>query len=126
MKNRPLSPHLQIYKPQITSILSILHRFTGIALVGGIILFFVGFLSLVGGETSWSNFEAIYTLSGGKIWQWLLIFAFHYHAINGIRHLLWDLGWGFSIESVTKTGQLTILFSLFLTLFLYLFVNEYN
>lgn len=112
MVDRPLSPHLQIYRPQITSVLSILHRFTGIGLFCGVILFCVGFLAFTCGESSWKEFITIWHAIGGKFWQWCLIFALHYHTFNGLRHLLWDFGYGFELKTVTRTGVLTLILSL--------------
>ena len=116
MVNRPLSPHIQIYRPQITSILSILHRFTGIGLVFGVLLFCVGFVSFSISEAAWNEFITIWHSVGGKFWQWPLIFSLHYHSINGIRHLMWDIGYGFEIKAVTQTGIITIFLSFVTTL----------
>lgn len=116
MANRPLSPHIQIYRPQITSILSILHRFTGIALVCGVFLFCIGFASFTTSEAAWKEFTTIWCSIGGKFWQWPLIFSLHYHTLNGIRHLMWDIGYGFEIKTVTQTGVITLVLSLIATL----------
>ena len=101
---RPLSPHLQIYRPQITSILSILHRVTGVGLTLGMVLvvwWFVaaalspGYFALVDGLlTSWFGVLVLAT----SVW------ALWYHALNGVRHLFWDAGWGFDLAIVTKSG----------------------
>jgi succinate dehydrogenase / fumarate reductase cytochrome b subunit len=115
MKSRPLSPHLQVYRPQITSILSILHRCTGIAISISLIVFAAGLYSFSLGETSWNSFVCLWYKIGGKIWQWPLIFSLHYHAFNGIRHLFWDCGKGFEIATVTKTGFFVLLLSLIST-----------
>jgi succinate dehydrogenase / fumarate reductase cytochrome b subunit len=116
MSHRPLSPHIQIYKPQITSVLSILHRFTGIALVCGMIPFCLGFFAFATSEALWKEFIAFWHSIGGKIWQWGFIFSLHYHALNGIRHLLWDFGFGFKIKTVTLTGIITLILSVITTL----------
>ena len=121
MANRPLSPHIQIYRPQITSVLSILHRFTGIGLVCGIILFCIGFFTFTTSEAAWKEFITFWHLIGGKFWQWPLIFSLHYHTLNGIRHLLWDIGYGFEIKTVTQTGIITLALSLIATLLFALF-----
>ncbi len=123
MIKRPLSPHIQIYRPQITSILSILHRFTGVALVCGIVLFCIGFVAFATGETTWKSFTNVCTLFGGKFWQWPLIFSLHYHTFNGIRHLMWDIGYGFEIKTVTQTGIVTMILSLIATLLFALFCH---
>lgn len=112
---RPLSPHLSIYKPQLTSMLSIFHRLTGGALfVGGFLL--LGWVfSLVWGEASYQmmmNFLesplGIVLLSG-----WL--FAFYYHLLNGLRHLYWDMGRGFDLETTYRTGWIVLGGSVLLT-----------
>jgi len=116
MTNRPLSPHIQIYRPQITSILSIAHRFTGIALVLALCVFCIGLFSLSLSEAAWKKFISIWHLIGGGTWQWPLIFSVHYHAINGIRHLAWDVGSGFEIKTATRTGISVIIMSIMATL----------
>jgi succinate dehydrogenase / fumarate reductase cytochrome b subunit len=115
MHNRPLSPHIQIYRPQITSILSITHRFTGIALVCSTLLFCAGFFAFSLGEPTWQMFTKLWKLAGGKIWQWPLIYSLHYHALNGIRHLMWDIGYGYDIRTVKKTGIAILILSFILT-----------
>ena len=80
------------------------------------ILFCVGFVVFSTGETAWKEFTNAWSLIGGKIWQWPLIFSLHYHAINGIRHLIWDAGYGFEIKTVTQTGVLTLILSCIATL----------
>ena len=120
--NRPLSPHLQIYKPQISSFSSIFHRITGVSLYGGLI-FLCWFLF----------YNAYYqTMDSGlkcdcPIKQLLLyviisgmVFALYYHLFNGIRHLLWDAGKGFDKEIATRNGLIVIFTSILfasLTLF---------
>ena len=99
--NRPISPHLQVYKPQITSILSILHRATGFALAVGTLLFVWWLISAAAGPQTYAVVEAFLSSWIGTL---LLIgwsFAVFYHLCNGIRHLFWDAGRGFEIETVT-------------------------
>lgn len=115
MQKRPLSPHLQIYRPQITSVLSIMHRFTGIALVIGILLFSIGFACFALNEASWRSFIKAWYAFGGSIWQWGLIFSLHYHLFNGIRHLIWDAGYGFELKTVTLSGFFVLFLSVFAT-----------
>jgi succinate dehydrogenase / fumarate reductase, cytochrome b subunit len=114
-RQRPLSPHLQVYKPQITSTLSIIHRATGVVnAIGG--LFVAVWLVVVAGSPEYFEWsQQIFAASYGK----LLLFAFSasliYHLLNGIRHLLWDIGWGMEIETVQKTGYLVITLAILLT-----------
>lgn len=119
--NRPLSPHIQIYKPQITSFTSILHRVTGVALYVGVVLI----CALISYYTYQTNIldqdiyecdckfirYTIYTV----IFLWS--FALYYHLCNGVRHLFWDIGKGFEIQTAKKTGIIAILSALLLTLF---------
>tara|TARA_B100001964_G_scaffold84581_1_gene95430 strand:+ start:115 stop:513 length:399 start_codon:yes stop_codon:yes gene_type:complete len=106
--NRPLSPHLQVYRPQITSVLSILHRITGVALaVGAPLLVWWLAAAAVGPEA----FATVRTFWGSWFGQLLLLgwtFALFYHLCNGIRHLAWDLGYGFNLGTATLTGWLVV------------------
>lgn len=111
---RPLSPHLTIYKPQITSVLSISHRLTGLALfVGTLILAWWIILSIYG------NCDCINQIITSTLVRFFLVLwtlALYYHLLNGIRHLFWDMGKGFEIETVNKSGILVILGAVGLTL----------
>ena len=114
--NRPLSPHLQVYRPQITSTLSILHRITGIALAVGTLLLTWWLVAAAAGP------EAFATAQGfiGSILGRLLLFgwsvALFYHLCNGIRHLVWDAGYGFEIETTTRSGWTVVAATAVLTL----------
>jgi succinate dehydrogenase / fumarate reductase cytochrome b subunit len=113
--NRPLSPHLQIYKPQLTSILSILHRITGVALaVGSIALVYWLVAAAVGAEA----FDRAQGLAGAWYGRLLLFgwaFALFFHLANGIRHLTWDVGLGFDLKTVYVTGWTAVGFAILLT-----------
>jgi succinate dehydrogenase / fumarate reductase cytochrome b subunit len=101
---RPLSPHIQIYKPQITSVLSILHRITGFSLSIGLLLFS---LWLVGAAYSPDLFESVIWFASSFIGVLFLFgwsVAFYYHLANGIRHLIWDTGRLLEIEDARKSG----------------------
>jgi len=111
---RPLSPHLTIYKPQITSVLSISHRLTGLALfVGTLILAWWIILSIYG---NCDCINQIITSTPVRFFLVLWTLALYYHLLNGIRHLFWDMGKGFEIETVNKSGILVILGAVGLTL----------
>ncbi len=106
--NRPLSPHLQIYRPEITSVLSILHRLTGVALTVGTLLLASWLIAAGAGPAAFAtaqgwigSFLGILLMLG---WTWALF----YHLCNGIRHLAWDAGWGFELETATMTGWVTV------------------
>ena len=118
-KERPISPHLQVYKPQITSVLSIFHRITGVALTFGLILLVAWIFTLSLGEEYFEYFVMFI-----KSWFGLLIlfgftFALNYHLCNGIRHLFWDAGYGYEIETVHKSGLAVLVVSFVLTILIW-------
>ena len=114
-KPRPLSPHLQVYKWQLTSLMSIGHRASGIALLLGTFLIVIWLVALAAGPELFSYVNKV-------ISHWLgqfILFGFSvmlfYHSLNGIRHLSWDLGYGFDISNVYKTGYAVLVTALILT-----------
>jgi succinate dehydrogenase / fumarate reductase cytochrome b subunit len=118
---RPTSPHIGIYRKQITSVLSILHRLTGVALYFGAILLvvFLVAISYYPKGNGGFNFGELHNLLASCLGQTLLFgwsFAFFFHLLNGIRHLFWDMGKGFEITSINKTGWLVVVFSILLNL----------
>ncbi|HCO99868.1 MAG: succinate dehydrogenase, cytochrome b556 subunit [Alphaproteobacteria bacterium] len=115
--NRPLSPHLQVYRPQLTSVLSILHRATGILLTIGTLLLVWWLIAVAAGPTA---FDTVQNFIGSIIGQILLLgwcFAFYYHMCNGIRHLVWDTGRGFELTAAYTSGWLVVAASVALTAF---------
>lgn len=114
-QNRPLSPHLQVYKPQLTSMLSILHRATGIALAVGTLLLVWWLVAAATGESAFADVQAFI---GSWIGRLLLLgwsYALFYHMCNGLRHLFWDAGKGLEIETAYTTGKLVVAASIVLT-----------
>lgn len=123
-KNRPLSPHLQIYKPQIGSFTSILHRFTGIFLYIGVvtiawvIVYYTYQVEIVvEGEVPEEVCECspyltflVYTIILG------FVFSLYYHLCNGIRHLFWDIGKGFDLKTSNRNGIIVLTSAALLTL----------
>lgn len=112
---RPLSPHLQVYKPQLTSVLSISHRITGLALGVGTI-FLVWWL--IAAATSESAFAAAQWFFGSWVGVLLLIgwsYSLFYHLCNGIRHLVWDTGYGFDLRTTYVSGWTVVAASAALT-----------
>ena len=114
-KERPLSPHLQIYKPQITSVLSIMHRITGVALTVGmfLIVFWVTTLSL--GESFYEFYMACIKSWFGNLILIGFTFALFYHLSNGIRHLFWDFGYGYELNIVFISGVIVLISAFILT-----------
>lgn len=116
MKQRPLSPHLQIYRPQISSVLSIMHRFTGIGLFFGLFLLVIGLGCLATGESTFQEYRHMMSGVFGQLILFLCLMAFYYHLANGIRHLGWDIGYGFEIKSMERSGVFVVIFTLAATI----------
>jgi succinate dehydrogenase / fumarate reductase cytochrome b subunit len=117
--DRPLSPHLQIYKPQLTSMLSILHRITGAALAVGSLVLTWFLFAVLAGEHAFSIFRAFRESIIGQVMMFGWIFSFVYHFLNGIRHLKWDAGFGLELKSVYRTGYIVLIGSVFLTVLIW-------
>ncbi|GIT91286.1 succinate dehydrogenase, cytochrome b556 subunit [Jannaschia pagri] len=115
--NRPLSPHLQVYRPQLTSMTSILTRITGNALVLGGILITWWFVAAAAGPEAFATADAVLTSWFGKLVFFGSIWALWYHTLAGIRHLVWDQGYGLDVETAEKMGLGIIIGSVLLTLF---------
>lgn len=116
---RPLSPHLQIYRPMLTMMMSIVHRITGMALYFGIVL-------LVWWLTAASISEGYFDLVQGFFGHWfgrLMLFGFTWalihHALGGLRHLLWDTGRGFDLNLIEWLARANLAGSIVLTLLLW-------
>ncbi|WP_114284374.1 succinate dehydrogenase, cytochrome b556 subunit [Candidatus Halocynthiibacter alkanivorans] len=114
--NRPLSPHLQVYRPQLTSITSILTRITGNALLAGALLVVWWFLAAATGSAYFDLVDGILTSWIGNVIMTLSLWALWYHFAAGLRHLYWDTGRGLDIPTAEKLGKLVIAFSLIMTL----------
>ena len=120
-KNTPVSPHMQIYKPQITSILSISHRFTGIILyLSTFLISFWLFCSAFINDLKIVLDNFLFS-SVGKIFLFFITLSFIYHFLNGLRHLIWDLGYGFNIKNVYLTGFLIIILTLSINIYIWFF-----
>lgn len=114
-RQRPLSPHLQIYKPQITSVLSAFHRLTGIGLAAGMVYLVGWFGSAVMGPTWFDCYVGMTTSVLGAIVLFGITVAFMFHACNGVRHLAWDAGWGYELGTVSVTGWLVVVLAVVLS-----------
>jgi succinate dehydrogenase / fumarate reductase cytochrome b subunit len=112
---RPLSPHLTIYKKQISSVLSILHRMTGFGLFFGALLLVAWLAVAAYAPTMYGEFTVLATSGLGQLVLLGFTLAFYYHLCNGIRHLFWDIGKGFSVPAMTRSGWLVVVSALVLT-----------
>ncbi len=114
--NRPLSPHLQIYRPQLTSVTSILTRITGNALIVGMLLIVWWLLAAATSEAYFNTANAVLTSWFGDLVMFGSLWALWYHTLAGIRHLIWDYAVGLEIETAEKMGWAVIGGSVLLTL----------
>jgi len=115
-RNRPVSPHLQVYRPQITSILSITHRITGVALCFGAILLTYWLMSATYGAEAYATAQAILGSWFGRLVLFGVVFSLWFHLANGIRHLVWDAGFGFEMDQLRKSGLAVVAVSIVMTL----------
>ena len=113
--NRPLSPHLAIYRPQMSSVSSIFIRLTGVALAAGFALVALWLMTIAAGPKTYANFTPFFT-------HWLVdliwigsVWALMYHMLGGIRHLIFDMGYGFDLKTSDMMGWIMIIGSFFLT-----------
>ena len=114
-ERRPLSPHLQIYKPQLTSVLSISHRITGVGLAAGTLLLTWWLLAAAAGPEAFATVQGFLGSWIGYVILFGFIYALMYHLCNGVRHLFWDAGRGFELPTVYKTGWAVVIGSAALT-----------
>ncbi len=113
--HRPLSPHLQVYRLQLTSTLSILHRATGIALSAGVLYLTAWVVCASGSYEVYAKFQAFNSSIVGRIVLGGWLFCLFFHLFNGIRHLFWDVGYGFEIKDAYRSGWLVVAASLVAT-----------
>jgi len=119
-ENNPLTPHLQIYRWHISSLLSITHRIITVVNLLAITLICFWIISLYFGPTSYEAIHLFLKSSLGKFFIISLCWSFSFHVLNEIRHLAWDLGYGFDLKVSKITGLITIFGSFVLTIFIYL------
>ena len=111
---RPLSPHLQVYRWQIQMVTSILHRATGMALAVGLLAMVWGLLALAAGPERWTPFADCAGSLPGRIVLFGFSWALAYHLLNGIRHLVQDAGHGWSIPEFVRSSWISIIGSVLL------------
>ncbi|MEQ9015945.1 MAG: succinate dehydrogenase, cytochrome b556 subunit [Roseovarius confluentis] len=120
--NRPLSPHLSIYRPQMTSISSIFVRITGTGLLVGALLVVWWFLAAATSQGYFAVADGVITSWFGDIVMALSVWALWYHALGGLRHLYWDTGQGLEVEFAEKLGWVMVVLSVVLTVLTLLIV----
>ena len=113
-RERPLSPHLQVYRWQVQMVTSILHRATGIVLVFGLLGLVWGLLALAAGPERWTAFAACTGSPFGMLVLFGFSWALAFHLINGIRHLVQDAGYGWSIPEFVRSSWISIIGSVLL------------
>jgi succinate dehydrogenase / fumarate reductase cytochrome b subunit len=116
IRERPLSPHLQVYRWQITMTMSILHRVSGVVLTVGAFGLAWWLLALAEGGDRYAHASALIASPIGLFLLFGFSLSLVYHLLNGIRHLMWDMGWGFDIPETYRSGWavavLTVLFTI--------------
>ena len=121
----PLSPHLQIYRWHISSLLSITHRISGIINLLALILIFFWLIVLGFGESNYELFLLIINSFFGKFILIGFTWSMSFHILSGIRHLVWDLGYGFEIKTANISGIIVIISSLVLTIIFWLLAKGF-
>ncbi|HKW55468.1 MAG TPA: succinate dehydrogenase, cytochrome b556 subunit [Stellaceae bacterium] len=114
--DRPLSPHLQIYKPQLTSMLSISHRLTGVALGLGTLFLVWWLIAAATGDAAFATAQAFFGSWLGLLLLFGWTYSFFFHLCNGVRHLMWDSGYGLDLRTTYATGWAVLAASGVLTL----------
>jgi len=112
----PLSPHLQIYRWHISSLLSITHRISGVINLFALILIFFWLLVLSFGEINYESFLLLINSFIGKFFLIGFTWSMSFHLLSGLRHLIWDFGYGFEIKTANISGIIVIISSLILTI----------
>ena len=118
--NRPLSPHLQVYRPQLTSILSILHRITGVVICAGAVMMTYWIASATYGPEAFARAQWFLGSWFGRLVLLGLTGATFYHLANGIRHLAWDIGWGYEMDKLNISGWAVLIFTGVMTVLTFL------
>ena len=124
-KKNPLSPHLQIYRWHISSLLSITHRISGLINLFALILIFFWWAVLRFNESNYELFLSIINSFFGKFILIGFTWSMCFHILSGIRHLIWDLGYGFEIKTANFSGIIVIIFSFILTIVFWLLARGF-
>ncbi len=113
--NLPTSPHLQVYRLPMTAMLSILHRATGAMLSAGLFLTVLCLLALAHDQATWEIAHTVLSHWFGQLVLLGFTLALNYHMCNGIRHLFWDIGYGFSLEASQRSSIIVLIATIVLT-----------
>ncbi len=113
---RPLSPHLQVYTLPLTAVLSVMHRMAGAFLSLGAIAFTIWLVLASGDKETYDAFASVWNSWYAKILLYGWIAALYFHLANGVRHLFWDVGYGFELKTVDRSAIFVILFTIFMTM----------
>ena len=113
--NRPLSPHLQVYRLPLTGLISITHRMTGVLLSMGLVLFVYVLFAIAAGEASYLAMQAFMSFWLFKLVYWGFIYALFFHLCHGVRHLIWDVGKTFDRATLDKYALIELACSAGLT-----------
>ena len=116
---RPLSPHLQIYRPMLTMMMSIMHRITGVALFFGSILFVWWLSAAAHSDSYFSLVQGFFASWFGRLVLFGFTWALIHHMLGGLRHFLWDVGKGFELKTVENLARLNLIGSVVLTVLLW-------
>lgn len=114
-RDRPLSPHIQIYKMPFTAILSISHRITGVVMAAGTAVLAYWLIAAASGPDAFATAQSVLGSVPGRILLFGWSLALFYHLSNGVRHLFWDAGHGFEIRDAYRSGYATVAAALVLT-----------
>lgn len=117
---RPLSPHLQVYRPQITTLTSILHRVTGVALAIGTLLMTWWLVAAATSDDAFATVQYVIGSPLGLLFLFGWTLALVYHLLNGVRHLAWDAGFGFDTPEYHLTGKVVLIGTVGVTVLLWI------
>jgi succinate dehydrogenase / fumarate reductase cytochrome b subunit len=112
---RPLSPHVQIYRWPVTMGTSIIHRITGFGLALGTLILAWWLVAAALGPDAYATFQAVAYHWFGRLVLFGFTLALVFHAVNGVRHLCWDLGFGFAVPTASRTGIIVYVLTIVLT-----------
>ena len=120
--SRPLSPHLQVYKLPLTGLISITHRMTGVMLTFGLIFFVYIISATASGAEAYLEMQDVMDMWLVRLIYWGFIYALFFHLCHGVRHLIWDTGKSFDLDTMNQYAIYELIASFILTLVTFIFV----